>query len=89
MPVLIHEVLPVIPVARLSADRSRGAIMLLPTGLDVIEEMTVEVRGPVTSVHLASPGKPSMELEPKKEKQGWSVAIKDIKPWRVFALLIE
>ena len=88
LPVRIREVLPVAPLVRLSPDRTRGAVLLLPSGLDPIREMTVEVRAPMTPVCLASPGRTATALQPRKEKQGWSGIIRDIESWRALALFL-
>ena len=59
LPVRTREAVPVIPVVRLSPDRARGAVLLLHTGLDPIDEMTVDVRAPATPVCVAGPGRKS------------------------------
>jgi len=88
MPVRIHETLPVVPLARLSPDRTHGAIVLLHTGLDPIATMTVEVRAPAAQVWLTSPGKANILLQPHPTDHGWSVELSDIPPWQVQALLM-
>ena len=88
LPVRIRETVPVVPFARLSADRKRGAIVLLNAGLDAIPEMTVDVRAPAASVRLASPGREPVSLNAKKEANGWSAVLRDIAPWQVMALFL-
>jgi hypothetical protein len=88
LPVMIRETVPVIPFARLSANRKRGAIVLLNSGLDAIPQMTVEVRAPATKVCLAAPGRKTVSLKSQKEKNGWSVTLRDLEPWQVVALLL-
>jgi len=87
LPVMIREALPVIPIVRMSPDRKRGGIMLMPTGLDPIERMTIEVRAAMAPAHLTAPGKPAEPLRPQREKNGWSVVIENITPWRALAIL--
>ena len=44
MPVRIDEAVPLVPFVRMSADRTKGAVVLLNAGLDRLGEATVRVR---------------------------------------------
>lgn len=44
MPVRVDETVSLVSVARVAADRQRGAVMLLNTGYDLIPEATVHLR---------------------------------------------
>ena len=88
LPVRIRETVPVVPLARLSPDRARGVIILLSTGLDPIDMLTVEVRAQAAPVHLAAPGRDNLLLAPRPTEHGWSVELRNIQPWQVMALFI-
>ena len=88
LPVRIHEAIPLIPMARLSASRTRGMILLVNAGLDVIDTATIEVRAPSAPVALAMPGSKRVALRPRRTPGGWIVTLRDIAPWQVCALLI-
>lgn len=86
--VRIEETVPLIPVVRLSPEKDRGIIVLLNAGFDVIEEATVRFRGPLTAVHLVSPDRKRIRIKPVREKNGWTVRLRNVAPWRVQALLL-
>lgn len=88
LPVRIRQDVPVIPMVRLSSDRTEGIIILLHTGLDNLTEVTVEVRGPVRSVQLAIPGQPKESLPVKLEAGHCSVMLHNVRPWQVLALCL-
>lgn len=88
LPLRIHEDMPVIPIVRLSPDRKRGAIVLLHAGLDDLEQVTVELRVPVGRVTLATPGRPARELKPRRTRNGWTITLRNVRPWQVLALLV-
>ncbi len=87
MPVRIEETLPLVPVVRMAGDRSRGAILFLNAGLDAVEEATVRVRAPAARARLVAPGSVPRTVKTTSGKDGWTVTLRDIGPWRVFALL--
>ncbi|MFC1451721.1 hypothetical protein ACFLSJ_00065 [Verrucomicrobiota bacterium] len=88
LPVRIPENVPVIPMVRLSPDRAHGVVVLLHTGLDPIECMTVAVRAPETPVCLSGPGRRPVPLEACGEQHCWSVKLRDVEPWQVLALFL-
>ena len=76
LPVRIAEAVPVTPVARLSADRTRGIVMLLNWGHDWLPEVTVEVRGLAGTARVLTP-----EGETEVTVEGGAVRLKDFAPW--------
>lgn len=88
LPVRILDNVPVIPLVRLSPDRTHGVVVLLHTGLDPIERMTVAVRAPETPVCLACPGQDNTPLETCRDDNGWTVALRNVEPWKVMALFL-
>ena len=86
--VRIEETVPLIPVVRLSQEKDRGVIVLLNAGFDIIKEATLKFSGPIMPVHLVSPDAKKILMKPVREKNGWSVKLKNFPPWRVKALLL-
>ncbi len=86
--VRIEETVPLIPVLRLSPEKDRGTIVLLNAGFDVIKEATLRFRGPMIPVHMMSPDSKKLLMKPVREKNGWSLKLRDLAPWRVQALLL-
>ncbi len=86
--VRIEETVPLIPAVRLSPGKDRGTIVLLNAGFDIIEEATLHFRGPDIPVKLVSPDSKKRQLKTVREKNGWTVKLKDFAPWTVKALLL-
>ena len=86
--VRIEETVPLIPIVRLSPEKERGTIVLLNAGFDVIKQATIRFHGPMTTVQLVSPDSKKIRMKPVREKNGWTVKLKDFVPWRVKALLL-
>ncbi|MFZ2657337.1 MAG: hypothetical protein WAX69_20545 [Victivallales bacterium] len=86
--VRIEETVPLIPVVRLSPEKDRGNIVLLNAGFDVIKQASIRFSGPITPVHLMSPDLKKTRMKIIREKNGWTVKLKDLAPWRVQALLL-
>lgn len=82
VPVRIGQVVKLIPFVRLSADRNRGAVVLLNAGFDTVTEATLHVRAPESPVRLARPAAVTAALQPIAEPGGWRVTISDIPPGR-------
>lgn len=88
LPVRIREIVPVVPMVRLAEDRTRGVILLVNSGLDSVDEVTLEVRAPETKVSLAGPERESRRIETIPTANGWSVVVGDIGAWEVVALFL-
>ena len=89
MPVRVDETVPLVSVARLSADRQRGAVMLLNAGMDAIPEATVHVRLPVPQTRLLVIGRDECTLDIQPEATGGCLALREIEPWGLRILLLE
>ncbi len=81
MPVRVDETVPLVSVARVAADRQRGAVMLLNAGMDTISEATVHLRFPARRVHLLTIGRKGRVLVVEPEATGSRITLKDIEPW--------
>ena len=88
LPVLIRDTVPLIPLARLSADRTRGAVVLLNAGLDPIGKAAVELRVATPPLRLLAPGCPETPLAPRRTRHGWTVTLHDLPPWHVVAVTL-
>jgi hypothetical protein len=88
MPVRVDETVPLVSVARVSADRRRGAVMLLNAGFDAIPEATVHLRWPCSQVRLLSIGRRAQVLPVEPEATGGRITLKDVEPWGMRYLLI-
>jgi hypothetical protein len=86
LPVRIDGTVPVIPFVRLSADRARGAVVLLNAGLDPLAETTVHVRAAQVPVVRAAKTGP-LALDATPEDGGWSVNVGPMAPWTCACLL--
>ncbi|NPV46111.1 MAG: hypothetical protein HPY69_04070 [Armatimonadetes bacterium] len=87
LPVRVQQAVPVIPVARLVADRTRGVVTLFNSGLDWLPEVTVEVRAPRVPVCELRPGC-RQEAAVESVAGGWQVRLRDLPPWSTVVLLI-
>ncbi len=83
----VQQAVPVIPVARLVADRTRGVVTLFNSGLDWLPEVTVEVRAPRVPVCELRPGC-RQEAAVESVAGGWQVRLRDLPPWSTVVLLI-
>ncbi|MEI8241829.1 MAG: hypothetical protein WCI17_01040 [bacterium] len=88
MPVRVDETVPLLSVARLSADRQRGAVLLLNAGLDEIREATVHLRVAARRGRLLTIGQPEREVELKPESSGGCLTVRDLPPWGFRLLLL-
>jgi hypothetical protein len=70
MPVRVDETVPLVSVARVAADRRRGAVMLLNAGMDAIPEATVHLRFPASRVRLLAIGRRARVLSVEAEATG-------------------
>jgi hypothetical protein len=88
MPVRVDETVPLGSVARVSADRQRGAVMLLNAGMDFIPEATVHVRLPVPQARLLVIGRDECTLDIQPEATGGCLVLGEIEPWGLRILLL-
>lgn len=88
LPVRVEEPVRLIPIARLSDDRTWGAIVLLHAWLDSVERVTIRVRGPMTQVALLTAEGELHSLSPQPDDGGWSVSLGPLAPWSTLALLL-
>ncbi|MBC7286629.1 MAG: hypothetical protein H5T86_01000 [Armatimonadetes bacterium] len=88
LPVRIEAPARLIPVVRLSHDRTRGAVVILNAWLDQVEQATVYVRAATREVSLLTDDGQLTPLTPVPCSDGWSVSIGPLAPWSTVALLI-
>jgi hypothetical protein len=88
MPVRVDETVPLMSVARVSADRQRGAVMLLNAGMDAIPEATVHLRLPVLQARLLVIGRDERTLDIQPEAVGGCFTLREIEPWGLRILLL-
>jgi hypothetical protein len=88
MPVRVDETVPLVSVARVAADRQRGAVMLLNAGFDAIPEATVHLRWPCSQIRLLAIGRRAQVLPVEPEATGVRITLKDIEPWGLRCVLI-
>lgn len=48
----------------------------------------MEVRALAGPVTVAMPGRPESALKPQRTENGWTVTLRDIRPWQVQVLLV-
>jgi len=87
LPVRIDEPVRLIPFARLSADRRRGAVVLLNAGFDRIERVTIHLRVQASKLTLAAPEIQPRHVDTCPESCGCSLVLQDVEPWGVYCLL--
>ncbi len=87
LPVRIQETVPLVPLVRLAPDRSRGAVVLLNTGLEKIATATLHLRVPDLPVHLATP-EGVVEVEPQRREDGLWVELHEVEAWTTVCLLL-
>ena len=88
MPVRVDETVPLVSVARVAADRQRGAVMLLNAGFDPIPEATVHLRVAALRGRLLTIGQPEREVELQPESSGVCLTVRDIPAWGFRMLLL-
>ncbi len=88
LPVRVEETVPLVSVVRLSADRKRGAVMLLNAGMDPIPEATVHLRFQATEARLMAPGQPCTALPAEPVTDGHLVALRNVEPWGMRMVLV-
>lgn len=89
MPVRVEEPVRLIPVARVAADRRRGAVMLLNAGMDEIGEVNVHVRLAVRRARVLAVGEDERAMEMTSEGAGARITMRGIPPWGFRMLLLN
>ncbi len=87
MPLRIEQTVPLISVVRLSADRQRGAVMLLNAGMDEIPEATIHLRFKAADARLLTVGHEDRALELQPEPDGARVTLRNLPPWSLQVIL--
>ncbi len=88
LPVRVRDAVPLVPLARLSADRRRGAVVLLNAGLDRVARVTVELRVAAARLRLDAPGRAGTSMQARRTPHGWIVTLRDLQPWCAVALVL-
>lgn len=87
-PVRIDEAVPLTPLARLAPDRRRGAVLLLNTGLDPIDQVTVHLRTDANTItRLTADGETPLLSTP--ESGGRQLRLRQLPPWSTTVLLLD
>lgn len=87
MPVRVDETVPLVSVARVAADRRRGAVMLLNAGFDPIPEATVHLRFPAGQVLVQAIGQKDQLLQVEPEATGGRITLNHLEPWGLRVVL--
>ncbi len=87
LPVRIMETVPLTPFVRMSPTRDRGAVVLLNAGLDPIEQVTIQLHMPKTSIHLVA-NRGTRKLAPQTIRGGCQIRLGRIEPWTTVMLLL-
>lgn len=88
MPLRIDQTVPLVSVVRMSADRQRGAVVLLNAGMDEIPEATVHLRLPARHARLLAIGQDERVLEVQPQQGGGRLTLRDLPPWSFQIILI-
>jgi hypothetical protein len=88
MPVRVDETVPLVSVARVSADRRRGAVMLLNAGMDEIGEATVHIRFASRSARVLATGHPERAVDLETEVRGGRMTLRHVPPWGLRIILL-
>lgn len=87
MPVRVDEAVPLISVARVSADRQRGAVLLVNAGMDTISEATVHLRFSARTVRILGLGQDETTEDLRPEATGGCLTLQAIEPWGLRVVL--
>ena len=88
LPVRIRDIVKLVPLVRLSADRQHGAAVLLNASTDTIAEATVDLRINTDAVALLSPDGRRRKLGTRRFDGSCRLALNHIAPWSTTILLI-
>jgi hypothetical protein len=86
-PVRIDEAVTLTPIVRLAPDRRRGAVILLNTGLDTLEQATLHLRVDARTVTLLT-ADGETPLASTLEPGGRRLALRQLPPWSTTILLL-
>ncbi len=89
LPVRIEEPVRLVPVARFSDDRRRGAVMLLNAGMDPIPEVSLHLRMQAERVRCFAPGQSGNNLPMAPVAGGNRVTLRNIEPWGMRMVLVS
>lgn len=88
VPVRVEEPVRLVAVARLSADRRRGAVMLLNAGMDEVGEATVHLRMDARNARELAIGRAEHGLELSAGAGGIRVSLRNIPAWGLRIVLL-
>ena len=88
LPVRVRQLARLVPLVRLSPDRTRGAVVLLNASTDPVAEATVHLRVPPARVRLLAGGRRARTLPAEPIADGLSVTLRNIAPWSAPVLRI-
>ncbi len=88
MPLRVDETVPLVSVVRISADRQRGAVLLLNAGMDEIPEANVQMRFATRQARLLAIGQDDRVLELQPGKTGGRITLRNIPPWSSRVILL-
>lgn len=89
MPVRINQPVSLVPIVRMSADRRRGAIVLLNAGMDEIRAATIHIRAKTRRARLLGIGQRERELKIRPENSGGSITLRNIPAWSLHIILLK
>lgn len=89
IPVRVEEPVRLIPVARVAADRRRGAVMLVNAGMDAISEVNVHVRLAARRARVLAVGQDEHTVEITSEGAGGRITMRSIPPWGLRMFLVN
>ena len=88
MPLRVDQTVPLVSVVRMSADRQRGAMVLLNAGMDEIPEATVHVRLAARHARLLTIGQKERALEVQPEASGGCIRLRNLPAWSFQIILL-
>ena len=88
MPVRVRNLVKLVPLVRLSADRTHGVVVLLNASTDAIAETMVALRINTDRVALLSADGRRRKLVAQPVDDGFRMTLTKIAPWSTTILLI-
>ncbi len=88
MPVRVRDMVKLVPLVRLSADRRHGAVVLLNASTDSIAQATIDLRIHTKAVALLSANGKCRPLAPRSADGSSRLTLTRIPPWSTTILLI-
>jgi len=89
IPLRVDETVPLVSVVRASADRQRGAAVLLNAGMDDIPEATVHVRLDARCARRLTIAQNDRPLEMQSDATGSRITLRDLPPWSLQLVLLS